>query len=93
MKKVIIMGVVGAMAMVLCACGGSSSSYKSSGSSFTNDYGTSTTKCAHAGCNKYIAKSGDTNCCATHSNNCYSCGCYIDEDAMFCMDCLEDALK
>ena len=65
----------------------------SSGSgSFTNKYGTSTTKCAVSGCSNYIAKSGDTNCCTTHSNKCGNCYCYIDGDAMYCMDCLEDAL-
>ena len=60
-------------------------------SSFTNDYGTSTTKCAKSGCNSYIASSGDTNCCVVHSNNCLECFCYIDGDAMYCMDCLTDA--
>ena len=62
-------------------------------SSFTNKFGTPTTKCAHPGCNSYIASSGDTNCCVKHSNKCASCGCYIDEDATFCMDCIEKALK
>ena len=67
---------------------GSSSSYKSSSSSFTNAYGTPTTKCAHSGCNNYIASSGDTNCCTVHSQKCRTCGKYIDEDAMYCMDCI-----
>ena len=35
---------------------------------FTNAYGTPTTVCAHPGCNRYIASSGDTNCCAEHSS-------------------------
>ena len=55
---------------------------------FTNDYGTKTTICAHDGCTNYIASSGDTNCCKEHSNKCLNCGKYIDEDAMYCMDCL-----
>ena len=55
---------------------------------FTNKYGTPTTKCAHSGCNNYIASSGDTNCCTIHSNRCLECGKYIDEDAIYCMDCL-----
>lgn len=70
-----------------------SSGTKSSGNSttpFTNKYGTRTTKCAHKGCNNYIASSGDTNCCTVHSNKCLNCGKYIDEDAMYCMDCLTD---
>ena len=60
-------------------------------SSFTNKFGTPTTKCAHTGCNNYIASSGDTNCCVTHSNKCLECKKYIDEDAMYCMDCLKKA--
>lgn len=59
--------------------------------SFTNRYGQPDTVCAHTGCNNKIATSGDTNCCTTHSNRCGECNCYIDEDAMFCMDCLEAA--
>lgn len=70
----------------------SSSSNKNSStsnnSSFTNKFGTSTTKCAHSGCNNYIASSGDTNCCTIHSKKCKNCGCYIDEDAMYCITCL-----
>lgn len=62
-------------------------------SSFTNKYGTETTKCAHGGCENYIAKSGDTNCCSTHSKRCLECNCYIDEDATYCMGCLRTALK
>lgn len=65
----------------------------SSTSSFTNKYGTRTTKCAHPGCTNYIASSGDTNCCTTHSNRCAECGKYIDEDAYYCMDCLTNAAK
>lgn len=61
--------------------------------SFTNEYGTPTTLCAHTGCTSYIASSGDTNCCVRHSNRCGNCRCYIDEDAMYCMKCLEDALS
>ena len=71
----------------------STSSYSSSSSqsSFTNKYGTASTKCAHPGCNNYIASSGDTNCCTLHSNKCKECGKYIDEDATWCMDCLTSA--
>ncbi len=63
------------------------------GSSFSNKYGSAGTKCAHSGCDNYIASSGDTNCCTDHSRNCLNCGCYIDEDAMYCMTCIESALK
>ena len=60
-------------------------------SSFTNKYGTSTTKCYVSGCNNYIASSGDTNCCVTHSNKCLNCHCYIDGDATYCMSCIYGA--
>lgn len=61
-------------------------------SSFTNKYGTSTTKCAHSGCSNYIASSGDTNCCTIHSKRCLECNCYIDEDGHWCIECIENAL-
>lgn len=69
----------------------SSTSQYSSSSSFTNKYGTRTTKCAISGCNNYIATSGDTNCCTTHSRKCLECRKYIDSDAMYCMDCIRKA--
>ena len=77
--------------------GGGSGSWGTTGGttttgSFTNKYGTATTKCAHPGCNNYIASSGDTNCCPLHSNRCAICGKYIDEDATYCLDCIADAL-
>lgn len=68
------------------------SSYSSTSKSFSNKYGTPTTYCAHSGCTNYIASSGDTNCCIRHSNRCYDCNCYIDEDAMLCMSCIRRAL-
>lgn len=71
----------------------SSSSSSKSQSSFTNKFGTRTTKCAISGCTNYIASSGDTNCCTKHSRKCMECYCYIDSDAMYCMSCLEKALK
>ena len=64
-----------------------------SSSSFTNKYGTPTTKCAHAGCNNYIATTGDTNCCPSHSSRCLNCGKYIDEDAMYCIDCISNSVS
>ena len=60
-------------------------------SSFTNKYGTSTTRCAHTGCSSYIANSGDTNCCKEHSNRCLDCMKYIDEDAYYCVSCIAAA--
>ena len=61
--------------------------------SFTNKYGSRTTKCAVSGCNNYIASSGDTNCCVTHSNKCGNCRCYIDGDAMYCMSCISGSIS
>lgn len=58
---------------------------------FTNKYGTPTTKCSHSGCTNYIASSGDTNCCTNHSNRCLECNKYIDEDALYCISCIEEA--
>jgi hypothetical protein len=60
---------------------------------FTNEYGTPTTQCAHPGCENYIATSGDTNCCAEHSNRCLDCKKYIDEDASYCVECISKAVN
>ena len=103
-KKLIVLLLSVAIILSMVACGSNSGSSVSSGSSgnsgsstgtgssFRNKYGTPTTYCAHSGCTKYIASSGDTNCCTTHSNRCLECRCYIDEDAMYCMDCLTGSL-
>ncbi len=74
----------------------SDSQQQTSGNSsarFTNAYGTPTTVCAHPGCNNYIASSGDTNCCTTHSSRCLNCRKYIDEDASFCMSCISKSIN
>jgi len=60
---------------------------------FYNSYGSYSTKCAYSGCDRMIVNRGDSNCCAVHSNRCYNCNQYIDGDAMYCMDCIKDALK
>ncbi len=97
MKKLIALFLAIVIVLSMCACGGSGSGNGTSGSgggsgsgsgSFTNKYGTATTECAQSGCSNYIASSGDTNCCTTHSNKCLECRCYIDGDAMYCMSCL-----
>ena len=62
-------------------------------SPFTNGYGTPTTVCAHKGRSRSIVTSGNSNCCIAHSKNCLNCGCYIDEDAMYCMDCLSECME
>lgn len=69
-----------------------SSSHSSSSTGFKNKYGTADTKCAKAGCSKKIATSGDTMFCTSHSNKCLNCYCYIDNDAMYCMTCIKNAL-
>jgi len=71
--------------------GSSNSAANRNAQSFTNTYGTATTVCAHSGCTAYIAPSGDTNCCTAHSNRCLNCRKYIDEDAIYCISCLEKA--
>lgn len=63
----------------------------SQSTTFTNIRASSTTKCAHSGCNNYIAPSGDTSYCVTHSHKCLECGIYIDEDALFCIYCIVEA--
>lgn len=50
-------------------------------------------RCAQANCPNTAVTSGDSVYCADHSNHCGNCGCYIDGDAMFCMKCIENALK
>ncbi|MBE6036660.1 MAG: hypothetical protein E7223_03410 [Clostridiales bacterium] len=55
--------------------------------------GSSGKTCAMAGCTKKAVTSGDSVYCSTHSRRCGNCGCYIDADAMFCMDCIKNALK
>lgn len=49
--------------------------------------------CAEPGCRVMAVTSGDSIYCATHSNKCANCGCYIDGDALWCMDCIEEALS
>ena len=68
-------------------------SYGYSLGKFYNAYGTEDTICAHIGCDNKIARTGDTNCCIVHSNRCGECYKYIDEDAMFCMECIEGYIK
>ena len=67
-------------------------SNSSTSTSFTNKYGTRTTICANSGCSNYIASSGDTNSCVSHSNKCQECGKYIDSDAIWCMNCITKSL-
>ena len=92
MKRIMVLLMALVLFLLLAGCSDSSSG-KGSSSSFTNKYGTPSTKCAHPGCNNKIASSGDTNCCTTHSRRCLNCGKYIDEDAMYCMDCITNAVK
>ena len=73
--------------------GAQNNSSNNTSGSFTNKYGTKTTKCAHSGCTNYIANSGDTNCCTAHSKRCLECYKYIDEDATYCMSCIRSAIE
>ena len=49
--------------------------------------------CAHTGCTNQAVTTGDSVYCSVHSKKCLECGCYIDEDAMFCIDCLAKAIN
>ena len=90
MKKVaVVTAVIVAIILIIMAV---SLLPSDSGTVFTNKYGTADTICYVPGCTNNIAPSGDTNCCVQHSNTCSQCGCYIDSDAMLCMECIEDAL-
>ncbi len=59
---------------------------------YVKNNSSSSVTCRMSGCTRKAATSGDTVYCTIHSNNCYNCGCYIDADALYCMDCLRDAL-
>lgn len=50
-------------------------------------------KCLHEGCKREQVTSGDSRYCEIHSNKCLQCGCYIDEDALYCLNCLVEALR
>ncbi len=93
MKKLISLLLVLTFAFLFSSCGIITDSDSKSEKSFTNKFGTPTTICAHSGCREYIASSGDTNCCTKHSRRCLECGCYIDEDAMWCITCIKKAAK
>lgn len=83
-KIVLIVGaVILGIILVSSALSGNSPSLGSSSSGRT---------CAQAGCSRPAVTSGDSVYCSSHSNRCGNCGCYIDGDAMFCMDCLRGAL-
>ncbi len=49
--------------------------------------------CAHAGCTLPAVTTGDSIYCSVHSNKCLECGKYIDEDAMYCISCIFDAVS
>ena len=79
-----VIGLIAAGIFVVYLFSGAFTSSGSSGS-----YGRT---CAAAGCSRKAVTSGDSVYCSSHSNRCGNCGCYIDGDAMFCMDCLRGAL-
>lgn len=61
---------------------------------FTNKHDgvTENSYCSYPGCPQKVAPSGDTCYCKFHSEKCLECGCYIDADAIYCMDCILKAL-
>lgn len=54
---------------------------------------TTSTKCLHSGCSNLAASTGDSFYCTEHSKRCLECKCYIDEDAMYCLNCIVEALR
>jgi len=56
---------------------------------FSNDFGTPKTICAEEDCENYIAPSGDTLNCESHSNKCSKCKIYIDGGFSMCTACEE----
>lgn len=54
---------------------------------------TTPSKCLHSGCTNNAASTGDSYYCTEHSSRCLECNCYIDEDAMFCLNCIVEALR
>ncbi|MBT9774928.1 hypothetical protein GPL15_00195 [Clostridium sp. MCC353] len=50
-------------------------------------------QCLHSDCSKLAVTTGDSRYCDVHSNKCGECSCYIDEDAMFCLNCIVKALR
>lgn len=100
MKKIIALFMALVLCLVICGCNDSVNdnseskkkyNYSNNYNNFSNKYGSKSTKCAKSGCNNYIASSGDSAYCTTHSKKCLECHCYIDEDALYCMSCLKKA--
>lgn len=50
-------------------------------------------KCLHDGCLEMAVEIGDSRYCKNHSNKCFICNKYIDEDALMCLNCIVEALK
>lgn len=50
-------------------------------------------KCLHEKCTNMAAITGYSHYCKMHSNQCMECGNYIDEAAVFCLNCIFEALK
>lgn len=50
-------------------------------------------QCLHSGCTNKAVTTGDSIYCESHSNKCTECGKYIDEDAIFCLNCIVEALR
>ena len=70
-------------------CGVASGTYTKTGKKID----TSPEQCLHSGCSNMAASTGDSFYCEKHSNRCLECNKYIDEDALFCLNCIVEALK
>lgn len=71
------------------SCGAASGTYIKTGV----DVDTSPKRCMHSECTEMAVLSGITSYCEEHSNNCLHCGKYIDEDAMICIRCVDEAFS
>lgn len=85
----IVRDVLGKMTMTVQGSGVGTGTYEKSG----NKVDIEPKQCQYIGCKKMAASTGDTNYCESHSAKCLECGCYINDDAMYCLNCLMNALR
>lgn len=70
-------------------CGSASGTYKKT----SDKVNTAPLQCEHPNCLNKAAETGDSHYCEEHSNKCLECNKYIDEDALYCVNCILKALN
>lgn len=70
-------------------CGAASGTYKKTAVKVD----TVPLQCEHPGCTNQAAETGDSHYCEEHSNKCLECNKFIDEDALYCINCIFKALN